>query len=139
MRLHYLFTLLLTLGSLLLVQSCKINNAVTHTAPAEINDKTYEMNESQVTWDNVFNGIAGLRVTGRSPNLSFNVRGYNTIMGSSQPLFVLEGLPLGHDFASLEGAILAEQVHQIKVLKGPEASEYGVRGSNGVIEVTMKK
>ena len=91
------------------------------------------------TWSNILRGVPGLDVRGADPNLSVTIRGANSITGTNQPLFVLDGVPLGHSFSSLAQAIRPQEVDNIRVLKGPQATRYGARGSNGVIEVKSLK
>lgn len=66
------------------------------------------------------------------------IRGSESFYLSTEPLFVLEGVPLGTNFLSLDEAATPADVASIRVLKGSDASMYGVRGANGVIEVTLK-
>lgn len=57
---------------------------------------------------------------------------------ATEPLYVLEGVPLGHYFGDLDKAVTPGDVESIEVLKGPETALYGARGANGVIVVRMK-
>ena len=52
---------------------------------------------------------------------------------STEPLFVVDGV-----ITSEIDGIAPETVSKIEVLKGPDASVYGTRGSNGVIIITRK-
>lgn len=82
--------------------------------------------------------LAGVRVR-RLPNGEFSVqiRGSNTLHGSVQPLFVVDGLPV-MDTRSLS-AINPSDVARIQVLKDASAAAYGVRGANGVILITTRR
>jgi TonB-dependent SusC/RagA subfamily outer membrane receptor len=80
-------------------------------------------------------------IKGRMPGVSVYgdlivIRGPNTIMGSNQPLFLIDGMPT-QDVESIK-AIPIEDIDRIEVLKGPNAAIYGVRGANGVIAVYTK-
>jgi len=70
--------------------------------------------------------VPGVQVTGNS----IVIRGVGSIMGGSQPLFVVDGM----EVASLNQVVPAN-VQSIEVLKGAAASIYGSKGSNGVILV----
>jgi TonB-dependent SusC/RagA subfamily outer membrane receptor len=66
-------------------------------------------------------------------NISGNrviIRGVNTIYGSTDPLFLLDGIPID---AGAVSSINPSDIKTIEILKGPEASIYGSRGANGVI------
>ena len=66
-------------------------------------------------------------------NKTITIRGNNTINGNNAPLLVVNRTPVGAD---LFGNISPIDIKHVKVLKGPETTIYGVRGANGVIEVT---
>lgn len=64
------------------------------------------------------------------------IRGISTINGSSDPLYVIDGFPSNSDsFAALN----PNDIESLSILKDASAiSEYGSRGSNGVILITTK-
>lgn len=76
--------------------------------------------------------VPGVVVSGSFPNHKVKVRGNNTINGTNEPLFVLNGMPT--DFASIYN-ISPSEIHFIDVLKGASAAAYGIRGASGVIAV----
>lgn len=82
--------------------------------------------------------VAGVRVT-RLANGDFRVqvRGINSFHGTSEPLFVIDGVPVS-DRRTLVGLNPADVV-RIEVLKDATAAAYGARGANGVILVTTKR
>ena len=90
---------------------------------------------------NVFQMIQG-RVAGVqvSPNgnggYSVVIRGVSSIMGSSEPLYLIDGMPVDADALS---SISPCDVDNIDVLKGAEASIFGSRASNGVIAILTKR
>ncbi len=89
-------------------------------------------------WDNLFRRVPGVQVRGSYPDLSLLIRGAKTLQGDTEPLFVLEGVPLGREFSSLARAANPNDVASIRVLKGTQASLYGARGANGVVVVKLK-
>ena len=80
------------------------------------------------------------------------IRGYSSINGSNQPLFVVDGVPFNsetnNDAGSRQGGATASSrfldldpnnIAEINVLKGLSATVlYGEQGANGVILVTTK-
>lgn len=63
------------------------------------------------------------------------LRGNRSIAGSSQPLFVVDGVPLGGDIIDLS----PDDVASISVLRGSNAAAiYGARANNGAIIITTK-
>lgn len=103
--------------------------------------------------------VAGVNVSGvaTGPNGATNViiRGITSMTGSSQPLYIVNGVPLvnnnyattdvsggygGKDGGDGIGDINPDDIENISILKGAAATAlYGYRGANGVILITTKK
>jgi TonB-dependent SusC/RagA subfamily outer membrane receptor len=101
--------------------------------------------------------VVGLHVTsattlgGSEPVV---LRGYRSILGTNQPLFVVDGIPVenssivmpgqpfglgGFDYGNPIEDLNPADVASVRVLRGPEAAAfYGGRGANGVVEVSTK-
>jgi hypothetical protein len=80
--------------------------------------------------------IPGVVVIGSEPNYSFRIRGLNTLFGNKDPLFLVDG----HE-STLENIITipVNYIDRIDVLKsGGECAIFGVRGTNGVINIILK-
>ena len=81
------------------------------------------------------NCVAGLIVEEGMTGSSIRVRGINSINSSNEPLFVVDGVAMmGTD---IDAIVPVETVESIVVLK--DGGGYGVRGANGVIEITTIK
>ena len=97
--------------------------------------------------------VAGLQVqsTSSDPGTANSViiRGFSSINGSNQPLYVVDGVPLqsttltGQGHAQTAGGISSispNDIESMTVLKGAAATAlYGSRAANGVIIVTTKQ
>jgi TonB-linked SusC/RagA family outer membrane protein len=102
--------------------------------------------------------IAGLDIKksnnmGGSTNII--IRGYSSLTGNNQPLFVIDGVPIsndnvnsstqktnrgGYDYGNAASDIDPDTIESINVLKGGAATAlYGSRAANGVIMITTKK
>ena len=79
------------------------------------------------------------------------IRGANSLIGSNQPLFVIDGLPIDNSTLRIEtsgaGTAVANRaqdlnpsdIADLQILKGPAAAAvYGSRAANGVILITTK-
>lgn len=73
--------------------------------------------------------VTGVIVNGRSVQIQQG----HSFFGSGTPLFVINGVIVN----SIDDVNPIE-VKSIRVLKGSQAAIYGVRGSNGVISITLK-
>lgn len=78
---------------------------------------------------------------------SIQIRGANTIQGASQPLIILDGMPVSNDNIgsnvisqqSRLDDINAKDIESVQVLKGASAAAiWGSRAANGVIVITTK-
>jgi len=83
--------------------------------------------------------MAGVRVTQTSgrpgEGLKFQIRGATSLTAGSDPLFVVDGMPISGDL----NFINPNEIENIVVLKDPAAASlYGSRSSNGVVLVTTK-
>ena len=67
---------------------------------------------------------------------SIRIRGFNSVNGTSSPLYVVDGVPYTGSIADLNPA----DIESMSVLKDAASSAlYGNRGANGVILITTKK
>jgi len=57
-------------------------------------------------------------------------------MGSSEPLFLLDGMPVDKDLIL---SISMSDVDKVEVLKGNDAAIFGMRGANGAVSVLTKR
>lgn len=83
----------------------------------------------QDIYDMIRGRVPGVEVSGKS----IKVRGVNSLNISTEPLFVVDGV-IVNEIENIDPVM----VKSIEVLKGPDASVYGTRGSNGVIVITRK-
>jgi len=102
--------------------------------------------------------VAGLKISSSSgaPGASSRVvvRGFTSLTGSNEPLFVVDGVPLANnrmgsstsyldnnaDYGNAINDINPNDIESVSVLKGASATTlYGSRAANGVIMITTKK
>ncbi|MFV0270004.1 MAG: SusC/RagA family TonB-linked outer membrane protein, partial [Draconibacterium sp.] len=100
---------------------------------------------------------AGVRIQsapgGATSSVNINIRGTNSINFSSQPLIVMDGIPIRNGDANNDGYwtdqrirgnglidINPEDIESLNILKGASASAlYGSEAANGVVVITTKK
>jgi TonB-dependent SusC/RagA subfamily outer membrane receptor len=75
--------------------------------------------------------VSGVTIDGNR----IRIRGISNLSGGRSPLLVLNGVPVDADSF---GDIVPTTIRKVKVLKGPDSAIYGLRGANGVIEVTTE-
>lgn len=120
-------------------------------------DKVVQRGESKII-DGIAGKTSGVRISGASgdPGAGANIqiRGQNTISGSTQPLIIVDGVPLNNDylrgFGSPSDAGVSQQsrlndlnpddIESFQIFKGASAAAlYGTRAMNGAIVITTKK
>lgn len=111
--------------------------------------------------DGLSGKIAGAEIStiSGSPGASNKVilRGYSSLQGNNQPLYVVDGVPLnndrpgstdikgsnitgGYDFGNNANDINPNDIEAISILKGAAATAiYGSRAASGVVLITTKK
>jgi TonB-dependent SusC/RagA subfamily outer membrane receptor len=103
-----------------------------------VKSKSQKRNPDNFRYTNIYEYIRG-KVAGVQvlDDLSIRVRGITSLNGSNEPLFVLDKIVLFSN-ASIRD-INPNDIKSVKVLKGSDASIYGVRGAAGVIVITTRK
>ena len=90
---------------------------------------------------------------GATGAISINVRGISSITGTSQPLIIVDGVPVRNGDVNNESYwdnqrvnsngltdINVEDIENLTILKGASATSlYGSEGANGVVLITMKQ
>lgn len=100
--------------------------------------------------------VPGVQISGAGggpgQSTKINIRGFSSLTGNTQPLFVVDGIPFdnsvnasrnttsgGNQFSSRAFDIDPNNVESITILKGAAASAlYGSRATNGVVVITTK-
>lgn len=120
----------------------------------EIKGDNLTLTKEQNVLGSLAGKISGVQVVGSSGasmggTQKIKIRGVNSIIGSDQPLIVVDGTPISNanfagsdkaDYGNLGQDVNPEDIESVNVLKGPAASAlYGIRGQYGVIMITTKK
>ncbi|HEX2848664.1 MAG TPA: SusC/RagA family TonB-linked outer membrane protein [Chitinophagaceae bacterium] len=123
-------------------------------ATQEVKGANLTLTKEQNVIGSLAGKVAGVQVTGSSGasmggTQKIKIRGVNSLLGTDQPLIVIDGTPIsnanfagrnGGDYGNVGQDVNPEDVESINVLKGPAASAlYGIRGQYGVILITTKK
>jgi len=120
---------------------------------SQINSDQLEKNRSGSVESILQGQVSGLVVSESSEpggGSGISIRGTNSILGGTQPLYVLDGIPVDPltDAQGMDGSgesqsslsfINPNDIDKIEVLKDAAATAiYGARGANGVILITTK-
>jgi TonB-dependent SusC/RagA subfamily outer membrane receptor len=126
-------------------------------------DHVIEMNDQLRAFTDIFQiiqgRVPGVMVTGQGLQTNIRIRGITSIMGSNEPLFVIDGVPVNSAFSSSAAyqadslapvgssdinsmimSISPQQVDRIEILKGAATTaSFGLRGANGVILIYTRR
>lgn len=95
-------------------------------------------NPSNRQLSDILRTIPGVAITGTGSGTTVIVRGYTSMTGENEPLFILDGVPVGYGYRSVYNSVNVDEVESVRVLKGGQAAMYGARAANGVIQIKMK-
>lgn len=128
----------------------KAEKALGYAATSIGSDDIAKARESSVL-NSLQGKVAGVVVSGGggTPGASTKVilRGYSSLSGSNNPLYIVDGTPIdngtaignGADFGNGANSINPDDVDNVTILKGAAATAlYGSRAANGVIMITTK-
>jgi TonB-dependent SusC/RagA subfamily outer membrane receptor len=83
--------------------------------------------------------VSGVEVRQTRNGLEVRIRGQTSLRGDSEPLYVIDGIPIQPGPGGALVGISAYDIESIRVVKDvADLAAYGVRGANGVIEITTK-
>ena len=89
---------------------------------------------------NYLRRVPGISISGSGDNARVYIRGGIASDGrTGEPLFVLDGVPIGDSYSAVVNQVAVNDIDKISVLKDISASSmYGVQGQNGVILIKTK-
>lgn len=123
------------------------------TAVSSVNVEDLAKSGSSQILQSLQGKVSGVQVMSSdgslSGNMQFRVRGVNSITGGTQPLFVIDGVPMPVQPISSTTENISNNpmlglnpndIAAIEILKDAAAAAiYGAKGSNGVVLITTKK
>lgn len=123
------------------------------TAVASVNIKDIAKSNSAQTLEALQGKISGVQIIPTDGSLSsgmtFRIRGVNSVTGGTQPLFVIDGVPMptqqitNEDTETVNNPLLGlnpNDIESMEILKDAAAAAiYGAKGANGVVIITTKR
>lgn len=80
--------------------------------------------------------VAGVQITGSGDTWQVTIRGISSINGPTEPLFLIDDLPVPIEALS---SLSVRDIDTYIVWKGPDAAVFGARGANGAIGFYTKR
>jgi len=127
----------LAVASLFAVMGCASSGGYTESQYG--GTTSTQVDNPNLTLADYLQRIPGVEVLGSGSNISVKIRGSSSFMNSTRPLYVLDGVRAGTSYQEVARLVNMYEVSSIRVLKGPDASIYGVDGGNGVILIETRQ
>lgn len=83
--------------------------------------------------------VPGVNISGSGMVTIRGMNSFDATYTPITPLFVVDGNAVGYSYNEANNMVHPNYIDYVRVLKGPDAAIYGVRGGNGVIEIVTKK
>lgn len=80
----------------------------------------------------------GVQLVGEGGGIKAKVRGASSFYSETEPVFIINGTDVGPSYANASNIVAGMEIISVRVLKGADASLYGVRGGNGVVIVKAR-
>ncbi len=127
-------------GVILLVIAIGAGCGPSREASTSTEQPDVKVDNSSLSLTDYLRRVPGLTVQGSGSNAMVLIRGVQSANSSNQPLFVIDGNRAGRSLSQVIDAVDVNDIDNIEVLKGNEASSrYGMQGSAGVILIRTKK
>jgi len=122
-----------------LLMSCNSYSSMSMASPQSERGTTIHVPDNSLALVDYLRRVPGLSIYGEGRNASVRIRGSASFVSDTEPLFVVNGQPLTGGLRAAVETLPINEIRTVKVLKNPsDVGMYGVRGSNGVIEITMR-
>ena len=83
--------------------------------------------------------VGGLQITGTGNNIMITLRGQGSINLNTQPLYVVNNVPLGNNYSHANSVVNPAEITSIRILSGAQATTvWGEDGNHGVILIKTK-
>ncbi|PYO14341.1 MAG: hypothetical protein DMD31_10135 [Gemmatimonadetes bacterium] len=125
------------------VAGCSHSSGTRQTSPPgpqTVTSEDIERNPGQPI-ERVLQGrFAGVEVTRTSDGIAVRIRGAASFNASTQPLYVVDGIPIQPGPNGSLTGLNPYDIESIQVLKdAADTAIYGMRGANGVIVIKTKR
>lgn len=111
----------------------------TSSQESATNNAQVEVDNPNISLADYLRRVPGVSVRGSGRGVQIIIRGVNTFMGNTAPLFYIDQTHVGRSYDRVHSMLNMDSVDHIEVVKGVEASAYGMEGTNGVIIIHTKK
>ena len=131
------------LMAVIIIPACSSSNTSSSSGNPTSNltkSKTGREYASYTNLADILRQEMGVIVKGSGTTAEVTIRGMNSIMLDTRPLYVYDGIELGRDYSKANSAIDRATIKSIRIIRDlSQLTFYGERGRNGVIYIKSIK
>jgi len=129
------------LGMAALLAACSVSQPSVQRSDAVLNPNEVMVGSTNtMQLIDYLRRVPGLQIDQNGDFVSIMIRGANSISGDNNPLFVINNQAVGNSYFDAVSAVDVNDIKSVNVIKGAEGQQlFGMRGSNGVIQIFTKK
>ncbi len=117
---------------------CASTGKTTGDTNSEVENKSTS-SEEHLTLEDHLRRLGGVRVSGSGSNIQVTIRGKMSVSNpDEQPLFVLNGREIGHSYSRVSEMVSTHVIKSVEAIPASRASNYGLKGGAGVIEIVTE-
>ena len=125
----------ITILSILIISGFVLSCASTYTGSS----KPVEDYSRYHSLADILRTKGGVQVMGVGSNIKIIIRGISTFVLDTQPLYVIDGVPMGTNYNMANSAVFPANIKSVKVLANKsQTTRWGESGNNGVILINTK-
>lgn len=138
---RHLYTIAVIISAAFLA-NCTIGEDVSQNADStdsQLHGSEIETDAGSIDLDQYLSRLSGVQVRGSGRYADIRVRGASSIEDDTTPLFIIDDVQVGKDFARIFEMVNMEQVKNIQVLNSSRATtRYGSAGAHGAIIISTE-
>ncbi len=137
---NYKYIMFSLLAFAAIYSSCSSANALADPTEEQlVNFQGIDNPEPFISLSDHLRKVPGVNVRGQGQNARITIHGIHSFLGSSEPLFIVEGQQFSGGYRAVAHAVNVNDIKSIRVLKDPsDMAFYGIRGANGIIDIKLK-
>ena len=124
--------------SLLSMGCSSVSSTVAGDNKSRPEGSVYDDNDYYTSLADYLHKVPGVNISGSGVVTIRGVNSFDATYSPITPLFVIDGQAIGYSYNEANRMLDPRFIDYVKVLKGPDATIYGSRGGNGVIEIVTR-
>ena len=130
---------ILLISLFIMLSACTATERTTNNEDSSQSESSESRVDPSISLLKQIRMLPGIYVESRGGDVNVYLRGQYSFNSETRVLFVVNNIPIGRDFSSLDSMVNVEDIKSIKVMRAIESAQlYGLRGSSGAIVIETK-